>query len=209
MRCLQSQLRGSGLVQMDGDRHVTRSDAGQAPRLLGGPRVWPYAELADRIKLLVLDGRCQRAPRLPAERELASAPADQPDHRGGRLRPATPDRLPAQQAGLGQLDDPATARAPRSSARSPRPATAPRSTWPTPHWPRRRGTGRRPGLGGGPAALPYVGQRVPALRAGLAARRGGRRFTKRGLPTTRDQILITCGAQQRHGRCVRRADHAG
>ena len=58
----------------DADRHVT----GRAlARHLGDWRTKPsaaaYLELADRIKVLVLDGRLPLRTRLPAERELAAA----------------------------------------------------------------------------------------------------------------------------------------
>src|SRR5262249_30236431 len=60
---------------MDGDRHMTgRTLAKQLGswRSEGGGGV-AYAELAERIKLLVLDGRLPVRTRLPAERELATA----------------------------------------------------------------------------------------------------------------------------------------
>src|SRR5882762_9888223 len=59
---------------MDGDRHVTGRTLA---RHLGAWRTEgsgvAYIELADRIKLLVLDGRLPTRTRVPAERELAAA----------------------------------------------------------------------------------------------------------------------------------------
>ena len=44
------------------------------------------AALADRVRLLVLDGRLPLQTRVPAERELADGPRRQPDDRRRRLR---------------------------------------------------------------------------------------------------------------------------
>ena len=180
---------------MDGDRHVTGRTLAKH---LGSWRAEgvAYAELADRIKLLVLDGRLPTRTRLPAERELASAlrisrttVAASYDllrqigflhsRRGSGSwttlpdSPGAPELSPFAPAGDGAAFDLAYA-----SLAAPPEALAGGLAWAVDQLPcHMSGSGYR--LYG-----------LDSLRDVVAAR-----FTKRGLPTTRDQILITCGAQ--------------
>ena len=183
---------------MDSDRHVSgrvlakhlgewrATDAGVA-----------YQELAERIKLLVLDGRLPLHTRLPAERELAVA------LQVSRTTIA---------AGYDQLRDGGFLHSRRGSG-----------SWTTmPDGPvERRSTAFAPSADTAAIDLAYAalpapteqlirslavaGERAACLGAGSGYQLYGldglrdavaARFTQRGLPTTRDQILITCGGQQ-------------
>lgn len=182
---------------MDGDRHVTGRTLAKH---LGSWRSEgvgvAYAELADRIKLLVLDGRLPTRTRLPAERELASAlqvsrttVAASYDllRQIGFLRsrrgsgswttlpenPTAPELSPFAPAGGGKAFDLAYA-----SLAAPPEAMAGALAWAVEQM-ACHGTGSGYQLYG-----------LDSLRDVVAAR-----FTRRGLPTTRDQILITSGAQ--------------
>ncbi len=192
---------------MDSDRHVS----GRAlARHLGEWRTsanpgtrsgTAYLELAERIKLLVLDGRLPMNTRMPAERELAAAL--------GLSRTTVA-------AGYDQLRGSGFLRSRRGSG-----------SWTTlPDGPARPEVGAfAPTAPTGPdspvidlayAALPAP-TGVMARILGEATERSARytagtgyqllglddlrdavaaRFTVRGLPTTRDQILVTCGGQQ-------------
>lgn len=150
-----------------------------------------YQALADRIRLLVLDGRIPLGTRLPAERDLAgrlqlsrtTVAAAYRQLREGRFidsvrgsgsvarlpGPALP--LPAV-GGEGMLDFTKAS----LPAASPLAAAARAAAEELPRF--------LPDPGYDPVGLPH-------LRAEIAAR-----YTERGLPTTADQILVTVGAQQ-------------
>lgn len=151
-----------------------------------------YAALAARIWLLIADGRLAVGVRLPAERELAAAL---------QLSRATVT------AAYHQLRDDgwATARqgagtwtslpvGPSSGAWVPAPPTAGMIDFvhAAPAAPPEVVTAFTAALGELPRLLPGHGYHpagMPELRARIAER-----YTKRGLPTTVEQILITAGA---------------
>lgn len=157
-----------------------------------GPGAQPvaYVALADRIRLLVIDGRIPLGTRVPAERDLAAqlgvsrttisaAYAHLRDT--GFLRstrgsgsvatlPAAVSVMPT--AGSGQLLDFSKATMPSL------PAVADAA---------RRATEQLPAHLGG-SGFDHIG--LPALRQAVADR-----YTVRGLPTTPDQVMITVGAQ--------------
>ena len=168
-------------------------------RLLGawrGERVGPtYSQLADGLRLLILDGRLALDVVLPGERELASALEvsrttvtaalarlrddgflERRQGAGARTRlPAGPGErggsLIADSQAEGVLDL-ASAAPPASEAVHAAYAAA---------------------LQALPAHLPQTGYGVvglPQLREAIAAR-----YSRRGLPTTPDQIMVTNGAQ--------------
>ncbi|MCU1437549.1 MAG: PLP-dependent aminotransferase family protein [Naasia sp.] len=149
-----------------------------------------YRALADRIRLLAVDGRLPTGARLPSERDLAT--------RIGASRTtitAAFDELRAS----GYLE---TRRGSGSVIRIPggtvdRPlgpgdglldfATAASPAVPGFQAATERAVGRLPAALGG-TGYEFLG--VPGLRAAVA-----QRFTERGLPTESSQILITSGAQ--------------
>ena len=151
--------------------------------------------LADRVRLLVLDGRLPVQTRMPAERELATAVGVSRttvaacydalrgvgvlnSRRGAgswtQLDPRTPAAgLPFSPAGDSTLFDLAYAAlsAPTAAVRAATVAAA----------------SDLDGLLGGHG---YDLPGLPALRAAIAAR-----YTARGLPTSPDQVLVTGGGQ--------------
>jgi len=183
---------------MDGDRHVTGRTLA---RHLGAWRTEgsgvAYIELADRIKLLVLDGRLPTRTRVPAERELAAAllvsrttvaASYELLRQTGFLHsrrgsgswtmlpdaPGTSDLSPFAPAGDGSAFDLAYA-----APAAPPAALAAAMAW---------ASGQLACYSSG-SGYQLLG--LNSLRDTVAAR-----YTRRGLPTSRDQILITCGAQQ-------------
>jgi DNA-binding transcriptional MocR family regulator len=150
-----------------------------------------YQALADRVRLLVLDGRIPMGTRLPAERDLAGrlelsrttvAAAYRQLRDGGFLEsvrgsgsvarlPGPARALPAI-AGDGMLDFTKAA----FPAASALPSAARAAAEELPHF--------LPDPGYDPVGLPH-------LRAAIAER-----YTERGLPTDADEILVTVGAQQ-------------
>lgn len=195
---------------MEGDRHVSGRalarhlgewrtvNPGANPGARSGTA---YLELAERIKLLVLDGRLPMNTRLPAERELAAAL--------GLSRTTVA-------AGYDQLRGSGFLRSRRGSG-----------SWTTlPEGPARPEPGAfAPAAPAGPdspvidlayAALPAPTEQMARVLVDAAERSApytagtgyqllgldglrdavAARFTARGLPTTRDQILVTCGGQQ-------------
>jgi DNA-binding transcriptional MocR family regulator len=149
-----------------------------------------YVSLADRIRLLVLDGRLPAGSRLPAERLLAerlgvsrtTVSAAYANLRDGgllvstqgsgsvtRLPPRTPGAVPS---------DPADGVDLRKAALPAAPALAAAAL---------RAAHELPAYLGGTGFDP-VG--LPQLRAAIAAR-----YAARGLPTTADQVMVTVGAQ--------------
>src|SRR6476469_8499813 len=201
---LYSQLPESGPHTATMDRMADDVDrrigARSFARLLGDWRPpggrGLTAALADRVRLLVLDGRLPLQTRMPAERELATAL--------GVSRTTVP---PAYEAlrGAGMLHSRRGAGSwTQLDPRTPIAAGTPFSP-----------TGTTPGIDLAHAALAAP---IPAVRAATAAAAVdldallcghgydllGRpelraavadRFTARGLPTRPDQVLVTSGAQ--------------
>lgn len=176
----------------------------QLARLLGPWRVvGPAAPhrpparqaLAERISSLILDGRIAVGARLPAERQLSETlqvsrttvtaayallveQGYAVARRGSGTFTALPERLLARSSGGWQYsDDPdvldLTCAAPPAPQAELRAATA---------W-----AAERLAVSADRAYLPYG---LPELREAVAER-----YTRRGLPTTPDQILVTAGAQ--------------
>ncbi|MDM4762212.1 PLP-dependent aminotransferase family protein [Galbitalea sp. SE-J8] len=157
-----------------------------------------YAALADRIRLLVLDGRVPIASRLPAERELAEAL---------RVSRTTITAAYAHLREAGYLD---SVRGSGSVARLPgrapvnldahRPGYLDFSKAALPAIPDiadavRRAADRLPAHLGDSGFDP-VG--LPELRSAIAER-----YTRRGLPTDADQVMVTVGAQSAIGLVTR------
>jgi DNA-binding transcriptional MocR family regulator len=154
---------------------------------VGGPA---YGLLADRIRLLVLDGRVALGTRLPAERELAA--------QLGLSRTT----VSAAYSSLREAGYLTSVRGSGSIARMPLPgAIVPdgpqaefldfsKATLPASSWVVRAAETAAAQLPAylGNSGFDAVGLRV--LREALA-----RRYTERGLPTDADQLMITVGAQ--------------
>jgi hypothetical protein len=160
--------------------------------------------LADRVRLLVLDGRLPLQTRVPAERELADAlgvsrttvaAAYDALRAGGVLRSrrgaGSWTQLPADPAGravggpFGPQDDtapgwPAAGPIDLAHAALPAPSEALRAA-------AAAALHDLDALLGGHG---YDRVGLPVLRAAVA-----RRYTARGLPTSPDQVLVTAGAQ--------------
>ncbi len=148
-----------------------------------------YAALADRIRLLILDGRVSAGTRLPAERELAAQLG------------VSRTTVTAAYAGLRDTGYLVSVRGSGSVAQLPFRPLAPldprtelldfsKATMPAAaevvaaaHWAAQE---LRAYLG--ESGFDPVG--LPILREALA-----QRYTVRGLPTTADQIMVTVGAQ--------------
>ncbi len=149
-----------------------------------------YAALADRIRLLILDGRVASGTRLPAERELAAqlqvsrttvtaayaelrATGHLSSVRGSGSVAQLPLRAPVSiDGGQSGLLDFSKAALPAM----PQVADAAHAA-----------AAMLPGYLGESGFDPYG---IPVLREALADR-----FTARGLPTSPDQIIVTIGAQ--------------
>jgi DNA-binding transcriptional MocR family regulator len=153
-----------------------------------------YRDLADQIRLLVVDGRITAGTRLPSERELAAA--------AGVSRTTTA-RVYAELRDAGLLrsrrGSGSVVRMPfaESSASSlivdPEDDAGLAMTFAAPFAPAGLGrayetaTARLPGL---LSTTGYLPDGLPALRELLADL-----YVRRGLPTTPDQIIVTSGAQ--------------
>ena len=83
---MSASLNPSALARLLGEWHL-----GAAPA---------YRELADVVRLLVLDGRVALDTALPSERALVRGPGRQPNHGDGRVRPPPRAGLPQQRPGL-------------------------------------------------------------------------------------------------------------
>jgi DNA-binding transcriptional MocR family regulator len=202
---LDIQLAEGGLMALG----TARLSEAQLARLLGswqaagaGPAAPPAGRparraLAERISSLILDGRIAVGARLPAERPLSeqlrisrttvtaayALLAEQgyaTARRGSGTFTALPERLLARSVGGWHYDDgddpdviDLTCAAPSAPLAELRAATA---------W-----TAERVPLTGARSNLPYG---LPELRDAVADR-----YTRRGLPTRADQILVTPGAQ--------------
>ncbi len=149
-----------------------------------------YSALADRIRLLVLDGRIAPTTRLPAERELAS-------QLGVSRTTVTAAYAELRHAGFlsSVRGSGSLAQLPLRSPSLPDPVRSDyldfsKATMPA--MPQVLAAARRAA-----EELPrYIGESgfdpigLPVLREALAAR-----YTARGLPTTPDQLMVTVGAQ--------------
>ncbi|WP_433861993.1 PLP-dependent aminotransferase family protein [Streptomyces sp. L7] len=150
-----------------------------------------YQSLADRVRLLVLDGRIPIGTRLPAERDLAGrldlsrttvSAAYRHLREGGFLDSVRGSgsvaRLPGPALALpiaggeGMLDFTKAALPAAASL----PAAARAAAEELPHF--------LPDSGYDPVGLPHLRQAIAD------------RYAERGLPTTADQVLVTVGAQQ-------------
>lgn len=186
---------------MNGDRHVTgrtlAKHLGQwRTEGNGAASSAAYAELAERIKLLVLDGRLPVRTRLPAERELASALTISRttvaagydllreagflhSKRGSGSWTTLPETPGVQHLSpFAPAGDSTALDLAYAATAAPTAPFAAALNWAT-----ERVTHHATGSG-------YQLFGLRALRAAVAAR-----YTTRGLPTTPDEILITSGAQ--------------
>ncbi|WP_308797428.1 MocR-like transcription factor YczR [Agromyces silvae] len=157
---------------------------------LGGARDAAYRALAERVRLLVLDGRVPVGTRLPAERDLADRLGLSRTTVTAAYRSLREQHLLHSVRGSGSV-----ARLPGVPTRLPAP--------PAPDYVDLSKAA--------PPALPWLGEvareaaeelprhlgdsgfdpvGTPALRAAIADR-----YTARGLPTEPDQIMVTIGAQ--------------
>ncbi|OEJ34380.1 PLP-dependent aminotransferase family protein [Streptomyces subrutilus] len=162
-----------------------------------------YRALADAVRTLILDGRVALHVRLPAERELAEAVGASRatvtgaydllresgyvrSRRGSGTWTELPDgHLPVGSSALigggtgGRPDGEAGIDLAIAAMGAPEGSLAEAFAWAAP---------RLPPLARNPGYHPFG---LPDLRAAVAER-----FTRRGLPTRPEQILVTAGAQQ-------------
>ena len=152
-----------------------------------------YRDLADQIRLLIVDGRITAGSRLPSERELAAATG---------LSRTTTARVYAELRDAGLLRSrrgsgsvvrlPFAESTASSLIESPDDDTGIAMTYAAPVAPAGLGrafeaaTARLPGL---LSTSGYLPDGLPALRELLAER-----YEQRGLPTSPDQIVVTNGA---------------
>lgn len=167
--------------------------------------------LADRVRLTVLDGRLPLQTRVPAERELAGALGVSRTTVAAAYDALRDAGVLRSRRGSGSWtrlpDDPVAA-----GARSPFSPHGDRSLFDLAHasLPAPSDALRRAAadavhdldalLGG--HGYDLLG--LPVLRAAIAER-----FTRRGLPTTPDQVLVTAGAQSAIGLVLAAFTHAG
>ena len=154
-----------------------------------------YVALADALRAAILSGSVPLSTRLPSERELADAARRLADHDDGHLRAAARRGLPGEPPRLRHRDHAADGRRHRVGVRASRTTTSRASStcpW-RPRRPRRSCTAptsppstRSPATSPGPGYAPLG---LPVLREAIAAW-----YTRRGTPTTPDQILVTTGA---------------
>ncbi len=155
------------------------------------------AALADRVRLLVLDGRLPLQMRVPAERELAAALDVSRTTVAAAYETLRDAGILHSRRGAGSWTQlpPMTGRADASSPFSPHGDRTlfdlAHASLPAPAAELRAAAGRAvedldAHLGG--HGYDLLG--LPVLRAAVA-----RRFTARGLPTTPDQVLVTAGGQ--------------
>lgn len=174
-------------------------------RLLDGWRAsgTSYRSLADRIGVLLEDGRLAAGRRLPAERVLATELGVSRTTVSAAYSLLRERRLLETVQGSGSV---LALHRTRPSSDGP-PAVADLSNAVPPAWPAvaeyvERAAARLPSLLD-VARLDFAG--LAALREGVA-----RRYSARGLPTTPEQIMITSGAQHAIGlvlhALLRRAD---
>jgi DNA-binding transcriptional MocR family regulator len=163
-------------------------------RLLGGWRASgpAYVSLARALRLLVLDGRLPLRTRLPGERELAEALGVSRTTATAAYTQLREEGFLASRRGSGSWTRLPADRPPAPEPAPPGPELIDLST----------AAGAAPegalhaALATATAELPrhlpgagYCEAGLPVLRAAIAER-----FTRRGAPTTPDQILVTSGA---------------
>lgn len=184
------------------DRHITAAGLGRLLASWRGPgRRAAYAALADRIRLLMLDGRLPLHTRLPAERELAAALGV-----SRTTIAAAYDRLRAEGFLRSRQGSGSWTTLPEGPARD---AGAERFLPFAPHGYSAALDLAHAALAAPteamtaavaravevlPSYLPQHGYHLAGLdplRAAVAAR-----YTARGLPTSPEQVLVTAGAQQ-------------
>ncbi|MCU1407029.1 MAG: PLP-dependent aminotransferase family protein, partial [Glaciihabitans sp.] len=149
-----------------------------------------YSALADRVRLLILDGRISLGSRVPAERDLAA-------QLGVSRTTVTAAYTELREAGFlhSVRGSGSVARLPRSAAQEAQPATSPYldfSKASLPALPAVVNAARLAAeqLPGHLASAGFDRIGLPALREAIAAR-----YEKRGLPTSPDQVMVTLGAQ--------------
>ncbi len=152
-----------------------------------------YRDLADQIRLLIVDGRITAGARLPSERELAAATG---------LSRTTTARVYAELRDAGLLRSrrgsgsvvsvPFAESSASSLIVTPEDDTAIAMTYAAPVAPAGLGRAFETAISRLPGLLSttgYLPDGLPALREILAER-----YTERGLPTSPDQIVVTNGA---------------
>ena len=164
-------------------------------RSLGGladERPPRYAALAERIRLLIADGRLAVGVRLPAERELAAALQLSRASVTAAYHRLRDDGWATARQGAGTWTSLPVGPAPGAWVPAPPTAGMIDFVHAAPAAPPEVVTAFTAALGELPRLLPGHGYHpagMPELRARIAER-----YTKRGLPTTVEQILITAGA---------------
>lgn len=185
------------LARLLGPEHTRDAEAAAVVSVTGGRRVPAYRSLADRVRLLVLEGRVPVAARLPAERELATALGVSrttvaaayealrhegflESRRGSGSWTAMPAGSPLPTRGLDPLP-PELARSVIDLGCAALPAPEP--------WLTRAMRGALEELP--PYALTHgdYPAGLPALRQAIADR-----YAARGIPTMPEQIMVTTGA---------------
>jgi DNA-binding transcriptional MocR family regulator len=154
-----------------------------------------YAELAARVRLLVLDGRLPVGVRLPPERELAAALGRSRTTAAAAYDLLRESGYAASRQGSGTWTTlPGDAGDVPAWAPEPAPVGVIDLAHAAPSAPPQLHAAYAAALDELPRYLPGTGydyRGVPALRERLAER-----FTERGLATTPEQILVTSGALQ-------------
>ncbi|TPW76934.1 PLP-dependent aminotransferase family protein [Schumannella sp. 10F1B-5-1] len=149
-----------------------------------------YQSLADRIRLLVVDGRIPLGTRLPAERELAhalSVSRTTVSSAYAALRESGHIESLRGSGSVARLPHPSATTAPEPAddlldfSKATLPAIPGVATYAN------RATAKLPGFLGESGYDPYG---VLALREQIA-----RRYERRGLPTSPDEVMVTIGAQ--------------
>lgn len=154
-----------------------------------------YRRLADGLRLLILDGRLPLDLRLPGERELAAALGVSRTTVSGAFALLREQGYLRSRQGSGSrtsLPGEAPGRSGEPRADDERPGVVDLGIAALPAIPEVHGA-YAAALAALPAQLPGHGYEpvgLPVLREAIADR-----YRRRGLPTTPDQIVVTCGAQ--------------
>lgn len=160
---------------------------------LGGQREPRYAVLATRIRLLVADGRLAVGIRLPAERELASVLRLSRATIGAAYRRLRAQGWAGARQGAGTWTSLPAGTAPSGAWGPASPAAGVLDlVHAAPAAPPEIAASFAAALAELPRFLPghgYYPAGLPELRARIAER-----YSRRGLPTTADQVLVTAGA---------------
>ncbi|WP_432563359.1 MocR-like transcription factor YczR [Kineococcus sp. SYSU DK003] len=183
-------LSASGLGQLLGDW-----------RSAGGPAL---QSLAGRIRLLLVDGRITSGSRLPAERELAQALAVSRTTVAAAYARLREDGYVRSVRGSGSVISLPAASPPPDGAPGTLAVNLTRAVLPAAP---EVGEAALAAAGDLAAHLPGDGYEllgVPVLRAAIAER-----YTRRGLPTAPEEVLVTLGAQHAVGLVGRTLTTAG